>query len=159
MFGVLIGVVSAIGFFKVLRWGRRGYGWRGGGRRRWVMRRLFERLDTTPGQEKVIEAAADNVERAARKVREDFFTSRTDIAGAFRGENFDTAKLDERFAAHQAAVDDVKKAIREGMQSIHEALNPDQRKAVADLIEFGPRGMHGGCGRHQRFNHHHAVSV
>lgn len=159
MFGVLIGVLSAIGFFKVLRWGRHGHGWRGGGRRRWMMRRLFQRLDTTPGQEKVIEAAADDVERAMRKVREEFFSSRADFAAAFRGEQFDTAKVDERFTAQQAAVDEVRKTVRASMQSIHEALNPEQRKAVADLLEFGPRHMHGGCGRHHRFNHHHAVSV
>lgn len=153
MFGILIGTLSLIGFVKVWRWGRHGR--RGfGGRRQWMFRRLFQHLDTSPGQEKVISAAAQNVERAAWQARDGFFESRRDFARAMRGEQFDTSAVNERFDAQQAAVDEVKKAVREGFQQIHEALTPDQRTKLADLIEFGPARMHGGyaCGGRRRFD-------
>ena len=156
MFGFLIGTLSLIGLIKVARWGRhggRGYG--GGGPRRWMMRRLFQTLDATPGQEKVIASAAENAERVIRQAREEFFRSRGTFANAVRGETFDSTAVNAAFEAQQAAVDEVKKAVREGMQQVHEALSPEQRKTLGDLIEFGPSRMHGGgCGR-GRFSHGH----
>lgn len=158
MFGFLVGTLSLIGLIKVARWGRYGHGHRGsgGGPRRWMMRRLFQHLDTTPGQEKVIAQATQNAERVMYQAREQFFRARSTYANAVRGETFDSTAVNEAFEAQQASVDEVKKAVREGMQAMHEALSPEQRKALGDLIEFGPRSMHGGggCGR-SRFGHSH----
>ncbi len=154
MFGFLIGTLSLIGFIKVWKGGRR---WQGG-RRRWALRRLYQHLDTTPGQEKVIEGAVDEVERVTRRARGAFVTSGADFAQAFRGEHFDGAKLDERFTAQQTAIDEVKRAVREALQATHEALTPQQRARAADLMEFGPGALH-GCGRSgRRFHPHHATA-
>jgi Spy/CpxP family protein refolding chaperone len=154
MFGFIIGTLSLIGFIKVLRWGRGG---RWGSGRNWMMRRLFQHLDTTPGQEKVIAQAFENAQRVMWQTRSQFFNSRTAFAAAMRGESFDSAGVNAAFDAQQASVDDVKKALREGMQAIHEALTPEQRTRLADLVEFGPARMHGGfgggCG-HARFGGH-----
>lgn len=159
MFGFLIGTLSLIGLVKVARWGRYGQRGYGGGPRRWMMRRLFQHLDTTPGQEKVIAQATENAERVMYQAREQFFRARSTYANAVRGETFDSTAVNEAFEAQQASVDEVKKAVREGMQAMHEALSPEQRKALGDLIEYGPRAMHGGggCGHHGRFGHarHH----
>ncbi|MFZ5442369.1 MAG: Spy/CpxP family protein refolding chaperone [Myxococcota bacterium] len=149
MFGFLIGTLSLIGFVKVWRHGHLGHR---GGPRRWMLRRLYEHLDTTPGQEKVIAQAMENVERVTMQTREQFFRARSSYAKAMRGEQFDSAAVNEAFDAQQASVDEVKKALREAMQQIHEALTPEQRSRAADLIEFGPARMH-GCGRHH-FGHH-----
>ena len=149
MFGFLIGTLSLIGLIKVIRHGR-GFGWhgRGGGPRRWMLRRLFERLDTTPGQEKVIMAAFDEVETNGRAAKEAFFGGRVDSGRAMRGEHFDTTTVNEAFEKQQAAVDAFKKTVLENMQKIHEALTPEQRQVAGDLIENGPRALHGGgCGR------------
>jgi len=148
MFGFLIGTLSLIGLIKVVR---RGGGWNGHGRhtgpRRWMMRRLFERLDTTPGQEKVILEAVDQVEQNGRAARDAFFSGRADIGRAMRSEHFDTAAVNETFEKQQAAVDAFKKTVLENMQKIHEALTPEQRQAAGDLLEHGPRALHGGdCG-------------
>lgn len=151
MFGFIVGTLILIGFIKVWRWGR--YGRHGGGPRRWMLRRLFEHLDTTPGQEKAVAAAVEKAERAMWQAREQVFRSRTAYAKAMRGETFDTAAVNEAFDAQQASVDEVKKAVREGMQSVHEALSPEQRAKLADLVEFGPGRLH-GCGGHGRFAHH-----
>jgi Spy/CpxP family protein refolding chaperone len=156
MFGFIVGTLSLIGFIKVWRWGR--YGRHGfGGPRRWMLRRLFQHLDTTPGQEKVVAAALENVERAGWQAREQLFRARTAYAKAMRAEPFDTAAVNEAFEAQQAAVDEVKKALREGMQSVHEALTPEQRARLADVLEFGPGRLH-GCG-HARFGHHGPSAV
>lgn len=150
MFGFIVGTLSLIGFIKVWRHGRHGYR---GGPRRWMLRRLFEHLDTTPGQEKVMSAAVENAERTMWQAREQVFRARTAYAKAMRSETFDTAAVNEAFDAQQASVDEVKKAVREGLQSVHEALSPEQRARLGDLLEFGPGRLH-GCGGHGRFAHH-----
>lgn len=166
MFGFVIGTLSLIGLVKVVRHGRYGHWgprhWRhghfgrgfgpGAGPRRWVMRRLFERLDTTVGQEKVIEQAAEEVERAGYAAREAFFRARAEYARLMRADQFDAEAVKAAFDKQQAALDEVKKVLSEGMQKIHEVLNPQQRAQVGDLLEYGPRAFaHGGC----RGGHHH----
>jgi Spy/CpxP family protein refolding chaperone len=151
MFGFLIGTLSLIGLIKLSRFGRYGHG--AGGPRRWMLRRLYQRLDTTPGQEKVIAEVLDDVERKGQAVREQFVTSRGGFARAMRGEHFDNAAVGEAFDAQQASLEELKKATREGMSRVHEALNPDQRKVLGDLLEHGPGALH-GCGGHGHFGHH-----
>lgn len=153
MFGFIIGTLSLIGLIKVARAGRHGRGY-GGGPRRWMLRRLFQRLDTTPGQEKVIAEVLDDAEQKGWAVREQFFTARGSYARAMRGEHFDGAAVGEAFDSQQAAVEELKKSVREGMARVHEALTPEQRTVLGDLIEHGPRGMHGGWRGHGRFGHH-----
>ena len=83
MSGFIIGLVCLWGLSRVLRgrhgcgpgwrgrgWhgrGWRGRGWSGGGRagRYWMLRRVFEKLDTTPGQEREIREAVDEVATVA----------------------------------------------------------------------------------------------
>jgi Spy/CpxP family protein refolding chaperone len=154
MFGFIFGTLCLIGLVKVVKGGRR-WGWGGGygnGPRRWMLRRLFERLDTTPGQEKVISEAFDEVQQKVRAVREELFRSRSQFAKAVRGEHFDTEGVRDTFEAQQKAVEELKKVALAGLQKIHEALTPEQRGVAAELIEFGPRG-YGGC--HGRFGHGH----
>ncbi len=161
MFGIFIGTLSLIGLMKMWRRDRYGGGhWRGGGPRRWMLRRLFERLDTTPGQEKVVMAAVDEVQRKGFAAREGVFGARADVAKALRAETFDSATLNEVLEKQQVSLDELKKSVREGLQSIHEAMSPAQRSQLADLIEFGPARFHHG---HHGFGHsgcgHQAQSV
>jgi Spy/CpxP family protein refolding chaperone len=117
-----------------------------------MMRRLFERLDTTPGQEKVVIEAADEAQRVMWQAREELFRARGEYAKAMRGEHFDSEAVNAAFEKQQASVDEVKKTLKEKLQAIHEALDPKQRQVLADLIEFGPSRMHrGGWGG--RFSH------
>lgn len=168
MFGFIFGTVCLVALVRVIKGGRRwGGGWSGEGRNRWMLRRLFQRLDTTPGQEKVIAEAFDDLQEKARTVREEMFRGRGTFAKSVRGEAFDTESVREQFEKQQGALEDLKKAALAGMQKIHEALTPEQRAVAGDLIEFGPRAFGGGCGGH-RFGghhgggfgrHHHAVNL
>lgn len=155
MFGFVFGTVCLIALVKVVRGGRgwgRG-GWNGDGRR-WMLRRLFQRLDTTPGQEKVITEAFDELQEKARAVREELFRARSTFAKSVRGEAFDTESVRDQFDKQQSAFEELKKAALAGMQKIHEALTPQQRAVAGDLLEFGPRGFGGGCHGGHRFGHH-----
>jgi len=157
MFGFIIGTLSLVGLLKLWRGGGR-YGRRmGGGPRRWMQRRLFEALDTTPGQEKVLDEVLDDMEKKAWAARDQFKGARGAYARAVRGEHFDNAAVSEAFDAQQGAVEELKKSLREGMAKVHEALRPEQRTQLSELIEFGPRalhgrGYHGGWGH---FGHRH----
>ncbi len=169
MFGFIVGTLSLIGLVKVIRGGRRWGGGMGDGRRRWMLRRLFQRLDTTPGQEKVITAAFDEMQEKGRAVREEFMRARGQFAKSVRGETFDTEGIRDLFEKQQTAVDEVKKALLASLQKIHEALTPEQRAVAGDLLEFGPGygRMGGGCGRGSHFggghgfghHHHHGQAV
>jgi Spy/CpxP family protein refolding chaperone len=145
MFGFLVGTVCLIALVKVVRGGGR-WGHHAGGRRRWAMRYVFEKLGTTPGQERVIEEVADDLERKGRAMREELNTLRADIARSMRGEAFDTAQAREAMDRQQTLIDELRNAAIAGMQKIHEALDPEQRKRVGDLLEFGPSRFGGGCG-------------
>ena len=168
MFGFVIGALSLVGLIKLSRWqrwhgggyGGYGYGGRmGSGPRNWMLRRLFQRLDTTPGQEKVIAEAFDTLREKGQAFREGVFASRADVAKAVSGEHFDAETVRDAFAKHEVAFDGLRQALIEQMQKVHEALNPEQRKQVAQLLEFGPRafagGHGGGCGRGRFGGHGH----
>ena len=88
------------------RWsGWRHEGWDGpghrGGRGR-ALRWLFERMDTSPGQEKVIAEAADALRSTMRGWHDDAERMRSDVARSIRGETFDAAALEEAFARAEA---------------------------------------------------------
>lgn len=151
MFGFIVGTLSLIGLIKVARMGRHGRHGGRGGWNRWMLRRLFERLDTTPGQEKVVAEAVDEAQRVMWQAREEFFRARSEYAKAMRGEHFDGEAVKAAFEKQQQTVDEVKKTLKEKLAAIHEALDPRQRQVLAELIEFGPGRMHGGCSG--RFSH------
>src|SRR5215213_5331562 len=111
MFGFIFGTVCLIALVKVVRSGRgfgRG-GWSSDGRR-WMLRRLFQRLDTTPGQEKVITETFDELQEKARAVRDEVFRARGTFAKSVRGEAFDTESVREQFEKQQSAFEELKKA-------------------------------------------------
>jgi Spy/CpxP family protein refolding chaperone len=152
-------------------WGRRGYGWGGGyggrssweGREqgshghdhrgwsanRWFLRGLFERLDTTPGQEKVILSAVDEMRDAGESLRGEVRKTREDVAKATRSPSFDETVLGEAFARHDQALESVRKAAVGAMAKIHAVLDERQREKLADIIASGP-SFFGGFGPYRR---------
>jgi hypothetical protein len=161
MFGFILGTACLIGLFWVLKGGRRfgrgghscGRRWHGqdswhdsahegrsgrwGFGRRAVMRWLFEKLDTTPGQERVIRDAVENFIDQAMGARREVESSRADVARAMRGESFDAESMGEAFGKHDNAMSDVRKAAVESLAKVHEVLDDRQRARLAELIEQG----------------------
>lgn len=157
MFGFFIGFLCLAGLIAVVRSGRRcGRGWhgrggcghhgrhghsggghwggRGGGPRAW-MRWLFERLDTTPGQEKEIAAAVEELVGKARSLKDEGKTTRDDVAKLLRTESLDETVMGELFGRHDDRLREMQKAFADALGRIHQALEPQQREQLALLIE------------------------
>jgi hypothetical protein len=154
MFGFIFGTACLAGLIYTVRRGRHWHG-QGGRHGRWSwrgrMRWLFERLDTSPGQEKVIVQAADELTEAFEKLRDELGPSRAAIARSLRGESFDGSALREMEAKHDALLENLRKTLRTSLSRIHEALDAKQRRELADMLEhgwgYGWRGGYGGgCG-------------
>lgn len=109
------------------------------------LRYVFSRLETTPGQEKVIADEVENVMNAVRSVRGDFSSVRQTIANAMRSPVFNSEALAELSAKQEAALENVRDTIKTSLAKIHEALDDRQRQELANIIEgFG--GFRGGRG-------------
>ncbi len=154
MFGFIFGTACLAGLVFTLRRGRWHH--RHGGLGRWSwrgrMRWLFERLETSPGQEKVIVQAADELTEAIEKMRDELSTTRAAIARSLRGETFDTAMLHELDTRHDELIDNLRRTLRTSLSKIYEALDVKQRRELADMLEhgwgYGYRGHRYGGGCH-----------
>jgi uncharacterized membrane protein YccC len=124
-------------FRRPLRFRRRG--------RRFALDRLFARLGTTPGQEAEIERALDDLARESRPVLHgELRQSRRDLGQALREDDLDAERLGDLFARHDATLDQLRKAAVGALSRIHEALEPQQRVRLADMLLGGARWRGGG---------------
>jgi hypothetical protein len=163
MLGFLFGTVCLVGLIKVLRrghgycgrfgyghghgcggygyhgYGGEGYGGYGGSRGRspWFLRSLFERLETTPGQEKAIAHALDQLRENRRVLREELQQTRADIARAVGGGLIDDRTLDETFARHDRLLAQLRVSFVEALKTVTETLDEGQRKQLAQWLEGG----------------------
>ncbi|MET0404547.1 MAG: Spy/CpxP family protein refolding chaperone, partial [Cystobacter sp.] len=138
----------------ILRRARRLLAWRGGMAGRWSWRRplhqVFERLETSPGQEKVLVQAAEDVSGAATKLKGAWSDTRQAWARSLRGEHFDAEALRELDAKQDALVAEMRETLRVSLSRIHEALDPRQRQELADLLErdgYRAYALRGHCRR------------
>jgi Spy/CpxP family protein refolding chaperone len=147
MIGVIVGTLGAIGLFSMARrrfrrgcyghHGRYGGAGRFGGRAGWPLRWLFERLETTPGQEKAIVAALTELRGNRDVLREELEHSRGDLARAVRAGLIDDATLEESFARHDRLLAQLRVSFVEAVKKAAEALDERQRVQLADLLEGG----------------------
>jgi len=158
MFGFFIGFLCLALLIAVVRGGRRcGRGWHGGHRRGrhrggwrggdWKERgrahflgAVFDRLDTTPSQEKEIRGAVEELFERSTDLRREGERSRNDVAALLRTESLDETILGELFARHDERLRDLQKAFADALGRVHQALDPEQRRRLAALIESGPGG-------------------
>ncbi len=162
MFGFIIGTVCLVGLVKVLR--RGGYGplgyagcgshagrgrGMGGGPRMWL-RSIFERMATTPGQEKAIMSALEELRSHRRAVREEAERTRGDLAQAVSSGLIDDQTLDETFARHDRLLAQARVSFVEAVKKVTEALDERQRKQLAEILQR--RGWFGGG---PRWSDHH----
>jgi hypothetical protein len=153
MFGFFIGAACLVGLAAVARGHRHhhyGYGGFGhhGHRRgfggRFFFRRVLERLDTTPGQEKLIREAIHDLRDEAFSLRSEVRRTRGDIAEALRGPQLDRAVLDRVFAKHDEVIEKLRVSVLTSVDKVHSTLDEQQRRRLADMIESGPCGL-AGC--------------
>jgi uncharacterized membrane protein len=109
------------------------------------MQALFERLDTTPGQEKTILQGFDKIYAQVEEAREQLLSARTELAAVLGGDVFDQAMLDGILKRQSELTEKFTQSMRELVTTVHASLEPDQRRALAELIGdgsafFGMRG-------------------
>jgi len=132
-------------------WGGRGHGgppwarWGGGGGfgEGFMMRGLFSRLETTPGQEKVIKDAFQKVRETVKEARGEW-QDKSELISLLRGETFDRTAAEGLSGKADASFAKVRVVIVEAFAQIHEALDDRQRRILADFIESRGRGGWGG---------------
>jgi Spy/CpxP family protein refolding chaperone len=114
------------------------------GGERWMLRALFERLDTTPGQEKVIVAAFEESRDGLRESWKTVRDSRGDLARALRSDTFDEEAVTAARSRHEEAMKRAHEVFTSAMRKVHEALDSKQRALLADIIDAGPYGVRAG---------------
>lgn len=126
--------------------GPRHRGWRrhGVGRSFWL-RSVFSRLDTTPGQEREIRAAIEDLQKTAWEAKSGVKGARDDLANAIRGESFDESAFGEAQGRADASLTQVRGAFGAALRRVHAVLDPHQRERLAELVAKGP-----GFGRRTR---------
>ncbi|MBX3273929.1 MAG: periplasmic heavy metal sensor [Sandaracinaceae bacterium] len=152
MIGFFIGFLCLALLIAVLRGGRRGCGrgwhggggrgegWHGGHRHRgrggagWLGF-VFDRLETTPAQEREIRAALDTLLEKRGELRREGEASRRDLARLMRTETLDETILGEAFARHDERLRELQKAFADALGKVHQALDPAQRERLAAFLE------------------------
>ncbi|MGC4095427.1 MAG: periplasmic heavy metal sensor [Polyangiaceae bacterium] len=151
MFGFFFGAICLGGLAALLfkphhRFGHRrhcGPGWHGRfGRARYGIDMAFDRLDTTPGQEKAILAALEDLGESARAMRSKLHGSRGEVAEALRAEHFDSERVNGVVARHAEDFATLGNAFTTTLAKIHEALDPEQRKRLARWLDSGSGFFH-----------------
>ncbi len=165
MFGFFFGALCLAGMVYALRrpyaFAHRGGGWHRGwhgehgrhgwqdgggggrgfgepGRARRMLRWVYERLGTSPGQETVLADAADAVAGAFESLRGEWEHSRGDLARAFRSEVFDIDALKATFGRHDERIKVLREVLTTQGARVHDVLDGRQRAALADFLERAP---------------------
>ncbi|MBK7071101.1 MAG: Spy/CpxP family protein refolding chaperone [Myxococcales bacterium] len=158
-----LGVLGAIGFARMHR---RHHGWHGGGchgggchgggchgghghhhggwrhrrARRWMLGRMFERIDASPAQERALVAELDQLEQRLRTARGNLTALRPTLAEALHADTLDATAAAGLEAGVDAAIADARAALFDSLRAIHGLLDPKQRATLAAMLGGAARG-------------------
>ena len=96
---------------------------------------MFERLDTTPEQEKDIRGAVDDFMDTVHEVGGEVSGTKGDVGRAFREEDFNAEVLGEVFSRHDDSITKARAAMVELMGRVHGVLDQDQRNKLGRWLE------------------------
>jgi Spy/CpxP family protein refolding chaperone len=142
MLGFFFGAACLVGLIAVARRGGRHYygyhhhGHRHGGR--FFLNRVLNRLDTTPGQEKIIRDAIHGLGEEAWSLRREAKGTRSELAAALRAPELDRSAIDRVFAKHDELIEKLRGSALTAADQVHGTLDERQRQKLADMIEQGP---------------------
>ena len=159
MFGFLIGSACLAGLAMMAARGRRhgfyrhGFGGHGchgnhhqgpgGGFGRRMMYRVLDRLDTSPGQDKAILGAIDDLRDSAVSARRDLPDLKKQVAEALRAETFDEHAFQAIFDEPLGRLNKLRDELTRTAATIHETLTPKQRDRLYDLVQSSTRWGYG----------------
>ncbi|MEZ4366014.1 MAG: periplasmic heavy metal sensor [Kofleriaceae bacterium] len=156
--------IAAVGLFAIRRHHRRhlawchhgapwGYGhggggddgslggprWRGG--RPWRrLAFLYDQLDTTPGQERVIQREVRGLMMLGRAQRRGLRDARADLGRALAGDQVDQPALEAALARGDAAWAELRAAAAASLVQIHGVLDSEQRAQLGRYLGAAPGG-------------------
>jgi Spy/CpxP family protein refolding chaperone len=122
---------------------RRWRGHRGGIGGSFWLRMLYARLDTTPGQEREIRAALEELRGRAHDAKSGMIETRENLGKSVAGDTFDTAAFEAVSARLDATSEKMKDAAASALKRIHAVLDPKQRERLGDLVSRGAFGRWG----------------
>ena len=153
MLGIIFGTICFIALLRVLfgwrhhgHWHRGYYGHSRYGARGFFLRRLFRRLDTGPGQEKLMLGEAQQLKETVKQLRHEWNGIRGDLATIVRDEQFDRSKVDALFRKQDEVLGKLRVSLAESAERVHGALDGKQKQELASWVERGFGPSHGyGC--------------
>ena len=163
MFGWVIGTVAVVGLIAFAKrrrhrhfayggWAYEGHGgWSEPppfgfrrrmqhGVRRGLLRGLFLRLDTTPGQEKAIVSALADARERFKTLQGGLADTRRELAALIGSDLLDQAALGALLSQQRDRLDDLSKELVRTLASVHEALDTEQRRELGELLADGSLG-------------------
>jgi uncharacterized membrane protein len=144
MFGFVIAGVSLAGLVYLAA-RRRRYGGYGG---YWV----FRRLETSPGQEKVIRTALSEARDIFRDYRKSNQGVKQQLAPILEAEVLDEHAVNSWLGERQRSLEELKPRLMDIAKRIHDVLDPEQRRKVARFVANS--GGHYGHHYHGCHGHH-----
>lgn len=102
-----------------------------------LLRGLFVKLGTTPGQERVIVDALRELKGSAKRAIDERAKGAKQIAEALRGEDFKVDNMGEAYVHLDAGAETLRDASFAALAKIHAVLDGGQRRILADFIARG----------------------
>jgi len=87
----------------------------------------------------VILAAAADLREPAERARSEIRDSLAELADGLREDRIDEAKLRQAFSRQRDALGAAQEALLTALGRVHEALNPNQRRDLAEWIQSRSR--------------------
>jgi uncharacterized membrane protein len=106
-------------------------------RTRLWLRAAFERLETTPGQEKAIMKSVHGFEEQLLHGRGELTEVRKQVAQALGGDELDETILSAALVRVEDLIAKTKLDLAQMLTEIHASLDGQQRKALAELVAEG----------------------
>lgn len=138
MFGLILGIFCVAGLISLRRFSRyRRHRWEGTfpSMHRWLLRRIFTRLRTSPEQEQVLTPVVDEVVDAAMGVRQELWNGPQVVTEVLKKETFDAEALGNLYKAQSERFERARQATHNLIATTFSTLTPEQRKTAAEMIE------------------------
>jgi uncharacterized membrane protein len=102
-----------------------------------TMRGMLTALETTPGQDRVIVSAFETLFERVRETGKGRQAAHAEIARAVASDTLDAHTLQAGLAREGELGAELRAELAAALSRVHEALEPRQRKQLAELIEEG----------------------
>jgi hypothetical protein len=134
-----IAVLVTLAATRARAWRRFHHGHRGHG-----VRRLARRIGATPHQEALLRGEAEAIFAELSGLRGELFGARVELAELLDAPLTERAAFEGMLARQGEKLARTRGRIAEAIAKVHDSLDAEQRKRLAELVRRGPRHRHHG---------------